>query len=198
MLGRSQALLDAFRKAEENRKPLFILTGSINQGKTSLARQVIEKLQKEGLTVRGFITRGNTNNKQRNTYFIKNLQTGEEEQLCSSEPDKSKLHFGRYYFDKKGIEEGCSIITDSLTKSTDLLVVDELGPMEMNDNGWAPAIEKVVERNCCAQFWVIRKRLVKPFMRKWNVGDITLFDLEEDSPDKIANAIKLSLQKAAG
>ncbi len=196
MLGRSRALLEAFRKAEEKRKPVFILTGGINQGKTSLTRQVIERLQKEGLTVRGFVSLGNTNDSNRNAYKVKDIQSGEEEQLCSSEPDKTKLHVGRYYFDKKGIEKGCSIITDSITKPIDLLVIDELGPMEMNDRGWAPAIENAIEANCCAQFWIIRKRLVKPFMRKWNVGDITLFDLEEDSPEKIAIEIELSLQKA--
>ncbi|TVQ16033.1 MAG: hypothetical protein EA361_04840 [Bacteroidetes bacterium] len=194
MLNRSQTLLDSFRAAETNRKPVFILTGRINQGKTTLTWQIATKLISEGYHIRGFITKGNTNDNYRNAYSIKNLQTAEEEKLCSTEPDKTKPNFGRFYFEKRGMEKGNRIIVESISIPTDLLIIDELGPMEMNNECWASAIEKIVEKNVCAQFWVIRKRLVKPFMRKWNVGNIILFDLEQDTLDQIVETIKTQLK----
>lgn len=193
MLGRSQALLDAFRKAEENRKPIFILTGRTNQGKTSFTRQLIEELQKEALTVRGFVTLGNTNDSSRNAYNIKDILSGKETALCSTQTDAQKPHYGRFYFEESGIEKGCDTIAQTLTHPTDLLVIDELGPMEINDRGWAPAIEKVVENNACAQFWVVREKLVKPLMRKWNVGDVVVFRLEEDDVKSIHKTITLKI-----
>ena len=193
MLGRSQALLDAFRKAEENRKPLFILTGRINQGKTSFTQQLIDELQNEGLRVSGFVTLGNTNDSSRNAYKIKNLQSGEETALCTTHPNPANAHYGRFYFEEAGIKKGCDIITQSLTQLPDLLVIDELGPMEINNRGWAPALEKVVENNTCAQFWVVREKLVKPMMRKWNVGDVIIFDLKKDTPDSVSNTIKTNV-----
>ncbi|MBW6478003.1 MAG: DUF2478 domain-containing protein [Bacteroidales bacterium] len=195
MLGRSQALLDAFRKAEENRKPVFILTGQINQGKTGFTMQLIEMFQNQGLTVRGFVTLGNTNDKSRNTYKIKNLQSGEKTDLCSTQPDPAKPNYGRFYFEESGIEKGRNIIAETLTQPTDLLVIDELGPMEINDRGWAPVIEKVVEQNTCAQFWVVREKLVKPMMRKWNVGDIIVFELGSDPAGYIADTINDRLKR---
>jgi nucleoside-triphosphatase THEP1 len=189
MLSRSQSLLDAFRKTEENRKPLFVLTGRINQGKTSFTLQLIEMLQNQGLTVRGFVTMGNTNDSYRNAYKIKNLQSGEETALCSTQPDLAKPNYGRFYFEESGIEKGCNIIAQTLTQPADLLVIDELGPMEINNRGWAPAVESVVKENSTAQFWVVREKLVKPMMRKWNVGDIVVFELGADSADYIAETI---------
>ncbi len=196
MLARSQALLDAFRKAEQNRKPVFILTGRINQGKTSFTQQLIEELQKEGLTIRGFVTLGNTNDISRNAYQIKDIQTGEETALCSTKTDSQKPHFGRFYFEETGIKKGCDIIAQVLIHSTDILVIDELGPMEMSNQGWAPAIEKVVENNACAQFWVVREKLVKPMMRKWNAGDIILFEPEKDNKEDIVKKVITTLEKA--
>ncbi len=196
MLGRSQALLDAFRNAEENRKPVFILTGRINQGKTRFTRELVEKLQKEGLAISGLITLGNNNDSSRNAYKIKNIQTGEETALCSTQPSSTKPHYGRFYFEESGIEQGCNIIVQTLTRPTDLLVIDELGPMEINDRGWAPAIEKVVENNACAQLWVVREKLVKPMMRKWNVGDVVVFRLEEDAMNPIIQTITLKILSA--
>ncbi len=196
MLGRSQALLNSFRAAETKRKPVFILTGRINQGKTSLTRQIVSQLKEEGFSLKGFLTLGNTNNSRRNAYSIKDIETGEQTPLCSTHPGKQKSNYGRFYFEEKGFQEGCRIIEQSMAEPTDLIVIDELGPMEINDRGWAPAIEKVVESNSSAQFWVVREKLIKPMIRKWNVGDIILFDLEEDTAEDIAKAIKLGLRNA--
>ncbi len=198
MLGRSQALLHAFRQAETSHKPVFILTGQIHQGKTRFTRNLIEELQKSGFKITGLVTLGNTNDKSRNAYHIQNIQTGEETPLCSTEPDPQKPRYGRFYFEQTGIEKGCTIITGALTDPPDLLVIDELGPMEINNQGWAPAIEKIVEAKACAQFWVVRERLVKPMMRKWNVGDIIVFDLGSDEPESVSDTIQNYLARAKG
>jgi nucleoside-triphosphatase THEP1 len=70
------------------------------------------------------------------------------------------------------------------------LVIDELGPMEINNKGWAPAIEKVVKQNAVAQLWVVRKKLVNPIMRKWNIGNVIVFELGTDSAEYIAENIQ--------
>jgi iron complex transport system ATP-binding protein len=189
MLNRSQTLLDSFTEIEKSRKPVFILTGKINQGKTSMTREIVSELKKKGLTVNGFLTFGNTNDSQRNAYFIRDINTGREDDLCSTQIDDQKTNYGRFYFEEKGIRAGCKIIDQSHTTPADLLVIDELGPMEINNQGWAPAIEEVVKRNSTAQFWVVREKLVKPMMRKWNVGDIIVFELGEDSAEQIADTI---------
>lgn len=195
MLGRSQALLHAFQQAETSHKPVFILTGQINQGKTQFTSKLVEKLQKSGLLISGLITLGNANDKSRNAYNFQNILTVEQTKLCSTEPDPEKPRYGRFYFEQTGIEKGCTIILGALTDPPDLLVIDELGPMEINNRGWAPAIEKIVEAKACAQFWVVRERLVKPMMRKWNVGDIIVFDLGSDDHEFISDTIKTILHK---
>ncbi len=189
MLNRSQTLLDSFRAAETSRKPVFILTGKINQGKTTLTSQIVSRLREEGILVKGLLTLGNTNDSQRSAYFIKDIDTGEQTELCSTRPDRQKPNYGRFYFEEKGIQLGCNLIEQSMEEPTDLVIVDELGPLEINDRGWAPAIEKVVESNTSAQFWVVREKLIKPMMRKWNVGEVIVFRLEEDNLTTIVHTI---------
>jgi hypothetical protein len=101
MLNRSQTLLDSFMEIEKSRKPVFIISGEINQGKTSLTRDVVAELIKKGLRVNGFLTIGNTNDTSRNSYYIRDINTGFEENLCSTKIDKQKPNFGRFYFEEK-------------------------------------------------------------------------------------------------
>jgi iron complex transport system ATP-binding protein len=186
MLNRSRTMLDTFRKAEQNRMPVFIVTGGINQGKTSFARQIAEILRNRGIIIRGLFTLGNTNNSSRSAYYIKDISTGSEAELCSTTPDSNRLAYGRFYFNEKTILYGREILTSSIDNSPGLVVIDEIGPLEINDEGWAPAIERLVVCNASPQLWVVRERLVKPIMRKWNVGDIIVININEDSPEEAA------------
>jgi nucleoside-triphosphatase THEP1 len=195
MLNSSETLLDSFMEMDKNHMPVFVLTGKVNQGKTTLANEIVSKLKKEGIRLQGFVCPGKKNDQSKYTYYIKDIESGVEHLLCSLHPDREKQHYGRFYFEEDGIKAGCQIINKSMESQTDLLVIDELGPMEINNKGWAPAIENVLEHNASAQLWVVRDGLVKPMMRKWNLGHVIIFHLGEDTPDEIAKTISHQLKQ---
>ncbi len=189
MLKRSQSLLEMFSLMRKNRPVIFILTGKVNEGKTNFAMQVAEKLKQKGLSPSGFFSIGNTNDQSREAYSLRDIQTGMQKELCSFEPGKNKVRVGRFYFDEKGIEFGREVILESLNQKNDLLVIDEIGPLEINDQGWAPAIEAVIKSQPIPQLWIVRKRLLKPILRKWNVGDVYVFDVAKETAEEVAEFI---------
>lgn len=189
MLKRSQSLLEMFSVMGKNRPMVFILTGKVNEGKTNFAMQVVEKLKQGGLNPAGFFSVGNTNNHKREAYSLSNIQTGLQRELCSFEPGKEKVRAGRFYFDEQGIEFGREIILKSLNQDIDLLVIDEIGPLEINDQGWAPALEVVIKNGGFPQLWVVRESLLKPVIRKWNLGDVYVFNVSTETVEEIAGTI---------
>lgn len=189
MLKRSQSMLEMFSHFGKNRPMVFILTGEVNEGKTKFAMQVVEKLKQGGLSPAGFFSVGNTNDQNREAYSLIDVQTGFQRELCSFEPGKKKVRVGRFFFDEPGIEFGREIILASLNQDNDLLVVDEIGPLEINDQGWAPALEEVIKNGGLPQLWIVRESLLKPMIRKWNLGDVYVFNISTDPVEKIAETL---------
>jgi nucleoside-triphosphatase THEP1 len=189
MLKRSQSLLEMFSLMGKNRPMVFVLSGKVNQGKTKFAMQVVEKLKQAGLNPAGFFSVGNTYDQNRKAYSLKDIQTGIQRELCSFEPGKKKVRVGRFYFDMQGIEFGREIILESPNQTNDLLVIDEIGPLEINDQGWAPALEVVIKNSGFPQLWIVRESLLKPVIRKWNLGDVFVFNISMETVDEIASTI---------
>jgi nucleoside-triphosphatase THEP1 len=189
MLKRSQSLLEMFSLMGKNRPMVFVLSGKVNQGKTKFAMQVVEKLKQAGLNPAGFFSVGNTYDQNRKAYSLKDIQTGIQRELCSFEPGKKKVRVGRFYFDVQGIEFGREIILESPNQTNDLLVIDEIGPLEINDQGWAPALEVVIKNSGFPQLWIVRESLLKPVIRKWNLGDVFVFNISMETVDEIASTI---------
>lgn len=189
MLKRSQSMLEMFSLFGKNRPLVFILSGEVNEGKTKFAMQVVDKLKQEGFSPAGFFSVGNTNDNNREAYSLIDIQTGIERELCSFEPGKKKVRVGRFFFNDQGIEFGREILKASLNQGNDLLVVDEIGPLEINDQGWAPALEVVIKKGSIPHLWVVRESLLKPVIRKWNLGDVYVFNISIEPVDQIASTI---------
>lgn len=196
MLKNSAAILNSFLQRDQPLMPVFILTGKVNQGKTTLTHEIVLKLQERGYDIKGFTSLCKSDHLNRDSYVIRNIETGREDFFCSMKPDPQKLHFGRFFFEENGIRAGRLIITKSTEYHTDLLVIDELGPIEITGKGWAPSIQYVVEQNAMAQLWIVREKLVKPMMRKWNIGDVTVFHPDEDTTDQIVQVISNKIEQA--
>ena len=62
-----------------------------------------------------------------------------------------------------------------------LIVIDEIGPLELSDKGWSSSIEKLVSTSKIPHLWVVRKSILKKVIRKWNIGNVYIFDIEDSN-----------------
>lgn len=72
-------------------------------------------------------------------------------------------------------------------------LVDEIGPMELNNQGWAESIRALCQSLPTTQLWVVRESLVIQVVRKWSVGDTRIFHLEQDQKEAIGERINAHL-----
>lgn len=189
MLNSSQSLLENFVTIESNKPTVFVLCGEVNEGKTTLAKRVVNELGNRGIQIHGLFTIATGQNIHEKSYYVEDINTGSKEQLCSVQPVKENIKSGRFYFSQKGLNHGLQILEEALLRTNHLTVIDEIGPLEINDRGWAPAIPLLLNQPKSAHLWVVRERLVNVVIRKWNVGNVYVFNLKEDSIDEIATCI---------
>ncbi len=189
-VGLSDLLFKEFQLHLKQKNVIYIISGNTRSGKTTFLKKVIAALkkQKSDYRINGIIAHGFDRNNERYGFDIENIKTGEKQFLCSQKPLENAKKIGRFYFSEKGLRFGRNALTEDL-KNCQLLVIDEIGYMELKGKGWFDAIEKAMEHQNLNMIWVVRKRILEDVLRLWQHSNIKVIDIEKHQPDKIAELL---------
>ena len=184
-------LVDFFEQKIIFRK-LFIIQGDRNSGKTKFMQQLSEYLNQMDLSLGGIIT---IKKIQENIidYYVKDINTGIEVLLCTNRKLNDyyfKTH--NFYFTHEGVKFGNQVLKDNVYKL--LLLIDEVGVLELRDMGWASTLETLfsLRKN---MIWAVRKRYVNQVLWKFYVNQAIIFDITIDTPKLAAITIAKQLFK---
>jgi nucleoside-triphosphatase THEP1 len=121
----------------ENR--ICILTGPIQSGKSTFLKDIILSTDKRHIS--GFLT-------LRMPGFEKALWDIENDDHYPFFMDsiyENSVPIGRFFINKSTLEIGSEIICRFLLQSKDILIVDELGKLEIQDKGFHQAFKTMLE-----------------------------------------------------
>jgi len=193
ILSQAESLLPQFEKEHFNKPSIIIITGDIHQGKTTFTRKLISNLKKNNINIGGFIAPASFTGTKHSGFKLFDIATSEEYELCSDTKKKGWLNYGRYYFNPDSIKKGNEILLHRNIDGKQLIIIDEIGPLEINDQGWSSSIENLCRESLIPQLWVVRRGIIDSVIRKWNTGDINIIDISQDTlieaEDKIIKII---------
>jgi nucleoside-triphosphatase THEP1 len=193
LIAQANALAQAPR--ETGRRPrLFILTGETGSGKTTRAREVVERLRARGLSVSGILAPGLLEGGRRTGFDIVNLATGESAQLARENTGGAAPHaqWSRFSFAQEGLALGLKALgPDSM--GTDVILIDEVGPFELAGGGWAPALDDLARDETRPLIMVVRSSIVDAVRRRWGSADSVAWDAAATAADEIAEAVTRAL-----
>ncbi len=189
MYRQAESLLQTIENEHMREIPVIIVTGERGQGKTTWTRNVTDSLKKMNFRISGFLSPGVHNNEERTGFNILDLKTSAETELCTIHPYADRFRYGKYYFNPEGLAKGNEILRPENVEGNDLVVIDEIGPVELNDEGWAYSVNRLINYGRIPQLWVVRQSLVENVIKKWIKGDIYIFNINEDSPASGAEKI---------
>jgi len=122
-------------------KERIVITGRPGVGKTTLIERVVSKLS---LPVGGMITKEIRKCGHRVGFSVIDVATGQEGILAHIH-QQSGPKIGHYRVNLHDLEQiGIAAIDRALAAGT-LVVIDELGPMELTSREFIPAVERVIE-----------------------------------------------------
>ncbi|MGQ9621478.1 MAG: nucleoside-triphosphatase [Bacteroidales bacterium] len=188
ILKQADDLYSTFEDEYRKKPSVVIITGEVHEGKTTFTGNVVEILKERKLTAYGFLSIAINEEGRRKGFRLLNLQTGEENELCMDTETGESFRFGRYYFRKEAINKGLKLLSD-LPDDCKYVVIDEIGPLELSGGGWSSAIDHLCRKGISPQVWVVRKSVVEKAIRRWNTGDVYIFDISEDTHGKAAEII---------
>ena len=179
------------------RSRVFILTGETGSGKTTLARRVVELLEKRGHPVGGILAPGLLEDGRRTGFDLIDLATGESAPLAREHAAGAGRHaqWSRFAFSPAGLALGAKALGPG-TAAAAVVVVDEVGPFELAGGGWATALDRLVREYSGPVLLVVRTSVVDDVRGRWGSSDTIVWDVASASPEVIAGDLARAAERA--
>jgi nucleoside-triphosphatase len=175
-------------KIQFNQK-VFIITGSIGQGKTAMVQKVIEVFREKGITVGGIYSPRVMENSTTIGYNIIDIATCDNEEFLRLNANESIMEIGRYKILPKGLQKGAEILKSSNNRSNKIVVIDEVGNLECENQGWATSMQDLIDQPNTHLLIVIRDSLAEKVIQKWNFKQPFVFNISQYDHLEISNLI---------
>lgn len=174
--------------------PLFILTGDRASGKTTFLMHLIQILKSNGLQPEGFYAIGYWQNNQRSKFELVNITTNKRILLCKTETETDWPYHQPYYFNPEAIRKGNDILKLSVKKNADIIIIDEVGKLEIRGFIWHHFLKKQAREMDKPMLWVIRKPFIKEALNTFGISHSTIIDIEHSTPEDVFGLIKSKLK----
>ncbi len=169
---------------------IVILTGERGTGKTTVCERAISLAQSQGRTCSGIITL----RRSHDILDARDVRSGRVRRLTFESEGDVTLRLGPYRFDPETFAWGNEVLANALP--CDLLVVDELGPLELERGvGWTAALGLLQQSSFALAVVVVRPGLVARARDLLPAEDVTLLAVTQlnrgSLPPVIVDMVKL-------
>jgi len=172
---------------------VVVVTGPSNGGKTTTVIALVEAMRVMDVPIFGFVQPGEIADGQKTGFRLRDVATGEEATLAT-QGERSEGDFGtRFQFSEEGFRLGREAL--SRTVSDSVVIIDELGPIELRGQGHMPAVRQALAvPDLLGAVIVVRRSLVPSLLAELNASDAVVIDVEdlgERSVDAIVDALNV-------
>jgi nucleoside-triphosphatase len=177
----------------EKRSNLLILTGQPGVGKTTVVTRVVYQLRKSGLSVGGIYSRERRAGRVRTGFEMTNLLTGETGVLADLKGEGPRL--GRYRVNLVSLAQFASRGILEAVERADVVVVDEVGPMELLSPEFRRAVSGLLNAGK-PSILVVHRSIRDPLVEeiRANPGAL-IFEVTLQNRDKIVEEIEAMIKK---
>lgn len=172
--------------------PVIVLSGRPGSGKTSILQVVVERLRSDGFAVAGLIQPGRFEDGVKVGFAVRNLQTGEEVPFARRTSREAGEHGTVFRFDASGLAFARQALETAPPGA--ILLVDELGPVELRGQGHFPALREVLNsRPPRLMILVVRRHLVPALLSVLKATEARIVDVDGGS-DKIIDEVLVAVR----
>jgi len=173
----------------ERNRTMRIITGPPHSGKTSLVLKRVRALRAAGKTVAGIAAKGLWADGVRSGFDLTDLGSDITTPLCRRIPDGGLENGIPFSFDRAGLEAGFRALFPDVCRNADMVVVDEVGVLELSGKGWAACLKPLLRACGPNLVWIVQSALVTSVCRMWNLTPQAIISAEEPDALKRLEAV---------
>ncbi len=168
---------------------IFILTGPVHCGKTTLLKKAVYELKEQKIKIDGFLSEAIWKKQETVGYDLFDLKHERSIPFIRRIGEKEWQRIGSYFFIPQSLAEAEKIILRD--KDADIVVVDEVGPLELSGKGLWPALKQVIFQPLKKYLLVVRIDILEDFLEMLGNSKVRIFDIKNKGIfPKIIKAIK--------
>jgi nucleoside-triphosphatase THEP1 len=170
--------------------PVVILTGERGVGKSTVCRETFARAQARGYTCGGILTLSRPNGAR----DVLDVRSGKSRRLTLGTGASAAVVQGRFRFDPETLAWGNDVLARAVP--CHLLVVDELGPLEIErGQGWPKAFDALRGTEFALALAVVRPELSTQAQRRLPVGATMVLTVTVDNRDGLPDVLLGKLER---
>lgn len=177
-----------------------MLTGPSGVGKTTVCRRIVELARRRGLRVAGLLSESHRLASGRLVQTAVNLRTGERRRLAEHVGSRESKPMGggadgvppplSWRFVDDSVRWGRRELEHCADRVVDLLVVDQLGPLELTiGSGWTNAVETLTSTPAALALVVVNPLVVDELLRRPGLRDGTVIEVSEANREALPGCL---------
>lgn len=171
------------------RDRLILWMGETHCGKTTSAANLVKIARAEGFSVAGLLAPSLYRNSDLLGFDVLDLRNETRAPMARRKINGSRT--GPFTFIADGLELGNTALSAKATKSADLVIVDEFGPLELDSSGWRKNVDSLLASSSPVVVLVVRQELADRVRQLYaDVRCRMLVATESKSIDKVISILK--------
>jgi len=168
------------------RNKLILWMGEKHCGKTTSAANLVEIAHDEGFSVAGLLAPSLYRNGRLIGFDVFELRDQMRAPLARCKVSSSTT--GPFTFMANGLKLGITALSATATKSADLVIVDEFGPLELNGQGWRRNVDSLLASSNAVILLVVRQELADAVRQLY--ADVPCRKLLATEPRSVESVIR--------
>lgn len=172
---------------------IFVLTGPVRGGKTTFLERSLARWAACGIAPVGFLSVAVTGASGTTGYDLLELKTGCRQPYLRREGEPDAERIGPFFFVPSTLERARSIIREADPR--ELLIVDEVGPLELRGGGLWPVLREALSRPGMKCLLVAREEILEDVVAALGPSGPLVFDVRDPDVRKLVDGSLLGTVK---
>jgi nucleoside-triphosphatase THEP1 len=188
MISQVERRLSEARAEQKTEHKIYILTGEAGEGKTTFLQKLTAELKEEGIWAGGILAPRIMEGDMTAGYDVLDISSQIRVPFLRLKNAEIK-GVERFTQLEEGYMEGLKALDPDNNRDNHVIIIDEVGPLEMRDEGWAGRISELLKINEWQIILVVRKNLVDEVIRKFSIKDPAIYGVGPDNYSKLLNEV---------
>ncbi len=179
-------------RQQQNLTPSIIITGKRAAGKTSFVKKIVETLKNNDIRVGGIYSQKVYEGNQRVGYDVVDIITNDLKPFLRINDGKTENKVGMFGIIEEGYRFGLKSLDSCNHQETEIVVVDEIGELELTDNGWMSAVKSFHAAQTSQLLLVINHEHLEALIDKLGLINPHLIKIPtDDKPEVLERVVDL-------
>jgi len=121
-------------------------------------------------------------------YDVINILNNKRSPFLRTNGNTNPEKIGRFKIIPAGLQDGLRAIAKAVAKNR-IIVIDEVGKLELNGSGWANEIEKLLNKSNKVIVMSVRESFVEDVIKKWKFEPVLIYHVATENYKQLLETI---------